>query len=129
MSTIHGTNLFSLGAGKARRDAGMEQAASHRKEALIAAKAIARSIAHIHGSVSADEVIDELEKLNLSAGELGPAAGSIFKDKSVWEMVGWEPSKRASNHARYIRRWKLKASSKEDLDAWGDAFDRDRWIP
>lgn len=85
-------------------DAGLERAAAHRREALDLARLLAEMLAHKNGSVTADDVF-----LYLHPEALGKAAGAIFRDEQ-WEFIGWEPSTRASNHARWIRRWRLRGN-------------------
>lgn len=94
--------------GERLKKEGMERASLNRKELLCAARCFAIGIARKCGSCSIDDVQVELEANGMSSEDLGNAAGSIFTPRREWEFVCWEPSKRASNHSRYIRRWRLR---------------------
>lgn len=100
--------LFSLTEGKAARDAGQNLAADNRKMLLSKAREVATTIAVTRPSrtVTADDVQKALIKLGHHPEELGNAAGSIFKVKNTWEADGFELSRRKTNHARRIVRWK-----------------------
>lgn len=73
--------MITLGAKEAgaARDAGIEQAASHRAVILSKAREIARELALSHGQTNADEVVTELELLSIDSAALGNAAGAIFR--------------------------------------------------
>lgn len=91
---------------------GMKQAADN-SASLEFAREVAREIATKHRSdaglscATADDVGAELERRGYS-GNLGPAAGSLFKGKE-WEFTGQRiRSARKSNHARELKVWRLK---------------------
>lgn len=96
---------FDLRVGVALKAAGMARAAAHRPEPLEVAKEIARTLARMHGQVTADDVQEWLRGTN--AEPLGNAAGRIFMGKE-WVCVGWRASRRTTNHGRMIRVWELK---------------------
>jgi len=100
--------LFDLEAGKKARDKGKEVAAWNRRTLLDAAREWAEAMAHDkpHG-ITADHVMVRLSAVGYDISGFGNAAGSIFKG-SQWECIGWEPSRRVSNHGRAIRVWRLK---------------------
>lgn len=102
--------VFNLAEGERRKREGMGRAAENRFHVLRLARAYAKAIAQEKGTVTVDDVYLRLSDWPRSV--LGNAAGSIFKSKE-WEWTGrFVKSKRASNHARMIREWKLKARVK-----------------
>ena len=102
--------LFDYAASKQLRDDGMLSAAQGRLKALMMARSIAQLLAHTNGKVTADEVRKEFQSAGGDwANDLGNAAGSIFKEKSKWECVGFENSTVATSHARALRVWRLKS--------------------
>lgn len=96
--------VFDAEQSEAAKETGMARAAEAQPGNLALARAIAKRICLTHGSVTADDVGEELARRGI---DLGPAAGSIFASKEfVWtgERVR---SKRKSNHARELRIWRL----------------------
>ena len=86
---------------------GLSRASLSRKELLCAARMFAHAIAQKRGSVTIDDVMDAITEQGFAPEDMGNASGSVFRSTD-WTCIGWEPSRRASNHARYIRRWRLK---------------------
>lgn len=87
---------------------GMKQAADN-SASLGYARMVAKHIAFTRRPyiVTADDVGAELERRGYS-GNLGPAAGSLFKGPE-WEFTGQRiRSTRKSNHARELKVWRLK---------------------
>lgn len=81
---------------------GMELAASNRAELLEDAKAAAKQLAMECGEVHLDMVREKVD------GDLGPAAGSVFKG-AEWEFTGRRiRSTLPSNHGRELKVWRLK---------------------
>ena len=78
---------------------------SSNKALVGLARNIAREICGRTGSVTMDEVRRELGDLKPTSPN---AYGSIFNGDE-WVCIGWEPSTLKSNHARWIRRWRLNA--------------------
>ena len=84
-------------------EAGLDIAASAREDDLHLARAIAKLIAGVGGTCHADQLGAELE---LRGIDLGPAAGSVFR-QACWEFTGQRiRSSRKSNHAREIKVWR-----------------------
>lgn len=101
--------LFSVERGQELAERGMQAAVSHRERLMRDVGRIARHIAADYGEVTIDDVYGWMKMCGLPESSLGPAAGSIFRDKSVWEFTGkWVRSSRVSNHARMIRVWRLR---------------------
>jgi len=100
------TEQMDLELGEALKKRGMELAAIKRHDALKRARVIAERLALIQTTVSADDVIEALEAEGTPASDLGNAAGSIFKGRK-WDFWGWQKSRRRSNHARIIMKWRL----------------------
>ena len=91
-------DLIGYLQGQAYKEAGMEAAARHREIKLILARQQVReaALSREDRTASADDTVVKL----------GPAAGSLFKGKE-WCFVDWKVSRRASNHGRPIRLWRL----------------------
>jgi len=101
--------LFDYAQSRKLRDDGIKTATSGREQALAKARSIAFWIANMKGFVTADKVREEYEYRGGDwAKDLGNAAGSIFKEKSKWECVGFESSTVTTSHARALRIWKLR---------------------
>lgn len=95
--------MFNRNSSLAGKETGMALAAENRAEGLAKARAAARRIAlgRADRTCHAD-LVGEETGLNL-----GPAAGSIFRD-GAWEFTGERvPSRRVTNHARELKVWKL----------------------
>jgi hypothetical protein len=90
------------------RDRGMAEAAEAKRETLELAREMAENYAREKGTVSADNVQLMLQLVGIPASYLGNAAGSIFKDRKVWECVGTKASTRAGRHGSLIRVWRLR---------------------
>lgn len=103
-------NLFDAERGEKLRDAGIERAAMNqrRKNVFEEAKIRAVAIAGHCGTVTIDDVMQEMERVGFDIGIIGPSAGAVFKGPQ-WEFTGqWVKSRRTSNHCRSIRVWRLK---------------------
>lgn len=100
--------LFDVIEGTRQRDAGMERAAKNKAHLLDLAREAATHIARRTGEVNMDDVYAALEFYCGNYGELGNAAGAVFKG-GQFEFTGrWVKSQRTTNHGRFIRVWKLK---------------------
>ena len=99
-------DLFSLPEGLRLKEQGMRQAANNDPTTLEYAREIAKMVARINGTVTADDVQLRLDEYG--CGPLGNAAGSLFRGPD-WEFTGdWRTSDRISNHARMNRVWRLR---------------------
>jgi len=99
-------DLFSLPEALRLKDEGMRQAADRAQTTLELAREIAKMVARINGTVTADDVQLRLDESGY--GHLGPAAGSLFRGPD-WIFTGdWRTSDRISNHARMNRVWRLR---------------------
>tara|TARA_E500000305_G_scaffold111692_1_gene126814 strand:- start:3945 stop:4256 length:312 start_codon:yes stop_codon:yes gene_type:complete len=100
-------NLFDYEKSKIARDTG-KQLAADNSTLLEKARQIAVEVALMRSDrrCSADDVGVEMQKQGLPVS-LGPAAGSLFRQKH-WRFTGDRiNSKRVSNHAREIKVWEL----------------------
>ena len=106
------TDLFDRAYSESKKRQGMESAALNRPYLLAVARTVAREIALSRPTreVHADDVNYELMTRGIDFQSLGPAAGSIFKTRE-WDFTGHRiKSKRASNHARELKVWRLNDS-------------------
>lgn len=96
--------LFCWAESQRRKTDGIDRAAAAQPSNLELARSIAKKIASQKGTVTADDVGQQLSLLSI---ETGPWAGAIFKS-SEWQFTGkWVPSQRVSNHGRMLRVWRL----------------------
>lgn len=103
--------MFDPAEAERLKREGMERAAEKRAWALRMARHWAHFAATLRVRVTADDVFSYLPPEPASI--LGPAAGSIFKERkngqAVWKFTGnWVKSERTSNHGRCIRVWELR---------------------
>lgn len=90
---------------------GMKRAAGARSPLLDIARDRARRLAAMQGSVTMDDVTQQLLKEGFDIALLGPAAGSVFVP-SEWEFTGqFIKSARVSNHSRLLRVWRRKENA------------------
>lgn len=102
--------LFDLAAGEVEKDAGRARAETKCRGSLLAfaRDAVRRAaLSRPDRLATSDDAYSLMAELGMDAAELGNAAGSIFSGDD-WEVAGWKPSKRKSNHARMIREWRLR---------------------
>jgi hypothetical protein len=101
---------FDLFAGESARDCGITHAAESKNQLLNKVRAHLRALAASRPNrcVTADDATKYLVEIGEDERALGNAAGSIFHCDG-WEPTGcWTPSIRVSNHARYLRVWRLQ---------------------
>lgn len=98
--------IFNAAESEARKNDGMKRAARARTSLLTIARGIAVDLAKDgDGTCNADQVAHELHRRGL--GNLGNAAGSLFKG-GRWEFTGaFVKSKRAHAHSNLLRVWRL----------------------
>lgn len=98
---------MDLFLGMAERDVGMKLAESSKPDLIDRVRYHLEQIARSRADRCV--TIDDCAPLLEAEGEnLGAAAGTVFKHEA-WEFTGeWRPSCRKSNHARHVRRWRLK---------------------
>ena len=100
--------IFDAIESAKQAEAGIALAASHKPSLLAIARGIAVGIAEAspNRTCDADQVVRELERRNL--GQLGNAAGSLFRGKA-WEFTGqFKKSERVHAHSNLLRVWRLK---------------------
>jgi len=103
-------NLFDAMAAAELAEQGMMVAADNKESLLKFAREKAREIGRRKGRVTADDVqraLAENPGKPISIHALGNAAGSLFKDRSLWKWDGVSvvKSERVSSHGRLIRVW------------------------
>ncbi len=98
---------WDLEEGLRLKESGMRQAAENRPTLLDYARSLAKQIARNRADRCC--TADDVGRIMQGQGyDLGPAAGSLFRD-GAWVWTGeFVPSKRQSNHARLLRVWRLK---------------------
>ena len=99
--------IFDAPTSKRLAEEGKQAAAEASSASLDQARRIARTIAVRRDDrcVTADDIGEELERLG--APQLGPEAGSVFAQKSVWEFTGRRvKSSRVSNRHRELKVWR-----------------------
>ncbi len=102
---VHNETGFSAVWGLTAQQAGVAAAAFKRAAILIRARDIAVRLGRVGSVVTADDVYATLIGTGHDINQLGPAAGSIFRNKN-WKFTGtWQQSTRTSNHARLNRVW------------------------
>jgi len=89
-----------------RKQVGMSLAAESRAYALAIAQQIARAIAESQGTVTSDDVAQQMDAEGISYELLGNAAGSVFRNGFAWTGRVFA-SARPSSHGRIIREWRL----------------------
>ena len=99
--------MYDGDEGQRRKRSGMALARSNRKAILAIARVAAVKIAKKRSDrcITADDVGRHMKENGL--GDLGPAAGSLFKVKTDWQWTGDRKiSKRVTNHGRELKVWK-----------------------
>jgi len=92
--------VFDLFTGERLKEQGMALAADNRGSLLEQARDYAYKLAKERRYVTADDV-------SRAGFELGPAAGSLFRDPRFSWTGRWRKSAKITNHARMIRIWEL----------------------
>ena len=88
--------------GEQLKDEGMARAAENNKTLLTESRDIAVEIARTKGVVTADDVAKYI-----FPRKLGPAAGSLFRDRRFTFTGNRVKSTQSKNHARELKVWKL----------------------
>ena len=94
--------------GTALKQLGLYRVESSNTALVRLARAIAMEQCVKYGSTTID-----LVRQDPRMAEFTPSSsavwGSVFHGDE-WVLLNWEPSTLKSNHARFIRRWKLNVS-------------------
>lgn len=94
---------FDMEESKRLKEHGIKAAAKKRPELLRIARTIAKEIAVSQGTVTADDVAEELRERAL--GDMGPAMASVFRTRD-FEWTGLRVmSKQVNNHGRELKVW------------------------
>lgn len=100
-------SLFDLPAGLAARDRGIEIAGNQRASLVVEARNLAVEIAKRNGTVNADDVVEAMCERGYGPHVLGPATGSIFRDRR-FKFTGQRiKSKRPWANANELKEWSL----------------------
>jgi hypothetical protein len=98
--------LLDAIAAREAAEQGIAQAADNKKSLLEFAKKKAIELGREHWCVTADDVQLALVAAGIDQHALGNAAGSVFKDKTLWRYANRVvKSERVSSHGRLIRVW------------------------
>ena len=101
------STIFDAIAANQAAESGIDRAARNNASVLDLAKRKAIEIGRKQGIVTADDVQQALVDAGLSEHDLGNAAGSVFRNKSIWQYTGETvKSERVSRHGALIRKWK-----------------------
>lgn len=105
---INQRSLFDTTAGIKARDKGMAKAASNNPHLLEYARRLARNLAAKNGTVTADDVTEQMIAAGLSENEIGNWMGSVFKNGEFVPNGDYVKARRVKSHGRIIARWRLK---------------------
>jgi len=105
------TNILNLELARANKKFGMESAATNQAQLLLVARDsavwVANNLNPETKTATSDDVAYRMQYLGYHYGDLGNAAGSIFKGKQ-WRFTGDRiQSRRPAAHAREIKVWRL----------------------
>jgi hypothetical protein len=102
------STIFDAIATNSAKERGISVASEGKQHELRFAQDVAREIGRRQGRVTADDVIRELIEVHgWQEGQLGNAAGGIFRGSS-WTFTGETvKSQRVSSHGRLIRVWRF----------------------
>jgi len=123
---------FDGKASEAAKESGMYAAAMSHKAILQAARELAVQLGLRYGNVTIDDVQAVLIQWGHEPGELGMAAGSVFRGKVnggyIWMKVGDKKTTRVTSHARPVVIWQLTPEAADyyeaEYRAKGMTFDR-----
>lgn len=102
------TSQFDLFEGEHRKEDGIAQAENSRVLLLMRAREVALELLAVKPEITYDDVYKRMEERNLHPENIGNAAGSLFRDKTIFRFTGkWAKSSRVTNHARVNRVWAL----------------------
>lgn len=105
MTTSPSEELFDAEESERLKRLGMQAAAGNNKAALDLGRRIARALGRKLSKVTADDV-GRILKRDYDIKSLGPAAGSLFKEKGRWKPTGERRnSHRKTNHGRELKVW------------------------
>ena len=100
------TPLLSLDAGQEQRELGLFATALNNEDFVKKARAVARLICAVSGSVTMDNI-----RTHPAMHGLQPSSphcfGAVFNTKE-WRLVSFERSTLKSNHTRRIGRWRYE---------------------
>lgn len=101
------STIFDAIAANAAKERGIEIASGNKRHELRFAQSVAREIGRRQGTVTADDVIRELIEVHgWKEGQLGNAAGGMFRG-SCWKFTGdMAACERVSSHGRMLRVWR-----------------------
>lgn len=100
------STIFDAIAANAAKERGIAVAADGNRHLLEFAQSVARQLGRRQGRVTADDVVRELIEVHgWQEGQLGNAAGGMFRSKCWVDTRETVKSQRVSSHGRLIRVW------------------------
>jgi hypothetical protein len=109
LSATKQSSLFDTTAGREARDKGIQRAADNNPHLLEYARGIARMIAEWNGTVTADDVTQEMiDRGGISEDSLGNWMGALFKGGEFVPTGDYVPARRVKSHGRILKVWRLK---------------------
>lgn len=76
-----------------------------RREVLEYSRWVAVKVASKQGHVTIDDVRNHVQ---LPDGVKPAVFGAVFRDKDVWESIGFTQTKRKTSHGRLVQVYRLK---------------------
>lgn len=95
--------------GRRLRDEGIDRAVESAGQRLLDVGrgcCVRAALKRESRTATADDAHYGMIAMGYEPGILGNAAGALFKEKTKWELVGKEPSQRASRHSNENRIWR-----------------------
>ena len=93
--------------GSALKQMGLYHVEANNKALVGLARAIARELCVKYGSTTIDAVRQDPRMAEFQPSSSAVWGATFHGDEFV--CIGWEPSTLKSNHARFIRRWRMKS--------------------
>lgn len=101
------TTIFDAIAANAAKERGISVASEGKQHELRFAQDVARDLGRRQERVTADDVVRELvEKHGWQEGQLGNAAGGMFRGPGWVDTRITVKSERVASHGRLIRVWR-----------------------
>lgn len=99
--------IFDAIAANAAKERGIDIASEGKQHELRFAQSVARDIGRRQERVTADDVVRELVEVHgWQEGQLGNAAGGMFRGKGWVDTRITVKSERVNSHGRLIRVWR-----------------------
>ncbi len=100
--------IFDAYEAEQLKRVGMARAAAAQPDELQLAREIAEDLARKNNGLCDAGMVGKVLKSDFDIDTLGPAAGSIFREKDKWRCTGeWVKTTKVSSHSRVVRVWRL----------------------